>query len=153
VCGGVGGVVGCRVWWCGSGGSLLALEHSKVCTLSDFGHLQFYSNSPVRLKKSLWESRTTATLVWIQYAKNQFSLSSCFVYFMQPCPLVVKTASAGFSPIGCQPPKWPPSGHSESKYSENTPIHYIRLFKNTGNFFCVYRTAFWLVSLNVSRIS
>jgi hypothetical protein len=64
-----------------------------------------------------------------------FSLSSCFVYFMQPCP----RASAGFSPIGCQPPKWPPSGHSESKYSEN--------------FFCVYRTAFWFVSLDVSRIS
>jgi hypothetical protein len=44
-----------------------------------------------------------------------FSLSSCFVYFMQRCHLVVKTASAGFSPIGGQPPKWPPSGHSESK--------------------------------------
>jgi hypothetical protein len=37
------------VWWCGSGvcggvgggGSPLALEHSKVCTLCDFGHLQF----------------------------------------------------------------------------------------------------------------
>jgi hypothetical protein len=57
-----------------------------------------------------------------------FSLSSCFVYFMLWCPLVVKTASAGFSPIGGQPPKWPPSAHSKSKYSENTPIHYIRLF-------------------------
>jgi hypothetical protein len=35
VCGGVGGVV-----VCGGGGSPLALEHSKVCTLCDFGHLQ-----------------------------------------------------------------------------------------------------------------
>jgi hypothetical protein len=54
VCGGVG--VGCRVWWgvwcvvgwvCLGGGGVgggvgsLALEHSKVCTLCDFGHLQF----------------------------------------------------------------------------------------------------------------
>jgi hypothetical protein len=60
-CGGVwgGGVGGVGVWWCGVwgggvgvwwgvyggrgvGGSPLALEHSKVCTLCDFGHLQFY---------------------------------------------------------------------------------------------------------------
>jgi hypothetical protein len=42
VCGGVGcvGCGGCGVvvvWWVGSP---LALEHSKVCTLCDFGHLQ-----------------------------------------------------------------------------------------------------------------
>jgi hypothetical protein len=56
VCGGCcgcgwGGVVGrvdvgCGVWWVfwGAGGGLtLALEHSKVCTLCDFGHLQFLS--------------------------------------------------------------------------------------------------------------
>jgi hypothetical protein len=79
--------------------------------------------------------------------KKSYSL---FAYFMLRCPLVVKTASASFSPIGGQPPKWPPSGHSKSKYSENTPIHYIRLFLNTCNFFCVYGTAFWLVSLDVS---
>jgi hypothetical protein len=57
VCGGVGvwGVVGVVVWWvwgcgvcggmggCGGGGWFpLAFEHSKVCTLCDFGHLQFY---------------------------------------------------------------------------------------------------------------
>jgi hypothetical protein len=51
VCEGVGGVGGVwEVWWCGGcgggcvgcGGSPLALEHSKVCTLCDFGHLQFY---------------------------------------------------------------------------------------------------------------
>jgi hypothetical protein len=39
-CGGVG------VWWCGcvvmwGGWLVLAFEHSKVCTLCDFGHLQF----------------------------------------------------------------------------------------------------------------
>jgi hypothetical protein len=45
---------GCRWGWvavggdggwvlmCGMGGGLPALEHSKVCTLGDFGHLQFY---------------------------------------------------------------------------------------------------------------
>jgi hypothetical protein len=27
--------------WCGEGGLSFALEHSKVCTLCDFGHLQF----------------------------------------------------------------------------------------------------------------
>jgi hypothetical protein len=48
VCGGVwgcvGGVVGV-VGGCGGcggvGGFPLAFEHSKVCTLCDFGHLQF----------------------------------------------------------------------------------------------------------------
>jgi hypothetical protein len=47
-CGGCGGVVGVGgfgglgVWWCGGGGWFpLALIHSKVCTLCDFGHLQF----------------------------------------------------------------------------------------------------------------
>jgi hypothetical protein len=56
-CGGVGccvcgvgwGVWGGGVWvlcgvcvWAGAGGRFpLALEHSKVCTLCDFGHLQF----------------------------------------------------------------------------------------------------------------
>jgi hypothetical protein len=47
----VWGVVGgVGVWWgvvgvCGcGGGSPLALEHSKVCTLCDFGHLQFNFN-------------------------------------------------------------------------------------------------------------
>jgi hypothetical protein len=46
--GGVGGVVVWGVWWGGGvvvwgagAGSPLALEHSKVCTLCDFGHLQF----------------------------------------------------------------------------------------------------------------
>jgi hypothetical protein len=30
-------------WWCGGGGWFpFAFEHSKVCTLCDFGHLQFY---------------------------------------------------------------------------------------------------------------
>jgi hypothetical protein len=49
---GVGGGVGGGVWWggvcdgvgcvwCGEGGLSFALEHSKVCTLCDFGHLQF----------------------------------------------------------------------------------------------------------------
>jgi hypothetical protein len=47
----VGCVVGCGVYsgvwgWVGvsgggAGSSPLALEHSKVCTLCDFGHLQF----------------------------------------------------------------------------------------------------------------
>jgi hypothetical protein len=45
---------GCGVWWggvcdgvgcvwcaVGGGGLSFALEHSKVCTLCDFGHLQF----------------------------------------------------------------------------------------------------------------
>jgi hypothetical protein len=32
--------VGCV--WCGGGGLSFALEHSKVCTLCDFGHLQFF---------------------------------------------------------------------------------------------------------------
>jgi hypothetical protein len=47
VCGGVGVVGCCRVCggvvceWCGGGGLSFALEHSKVCTLCDFGHLQF----------------------------------------------------------------------------------------------------------------
>jgi hypothetical protein len=44
-CGGVGGVVGVVgvVWVCGGVGWFpLAFEHSKVCTLCDFGHLQFY---------------------------------------------------------------------------------------------------------------
>jgi hypothetical protein len=51
-CGGVGYVVvwvGVGVYWfCGvggvgvwGGGGPLAFEHSKVCTLCDFGHLQF----------------------------------------------------------------------------------------------------------------
>jgi hypothetical protein len=60
VCGGMGGcggvgvygcghvvVWGCRtvgVWWCGGGWFPLAFEHSKVCTLCDFGHLQFFNN-------------------------------------------------------------------------------------------------------------
>jgi hypothetical protein len=35
------GVCGRRVWVCLGGRSPLALEHSKVCTMSDFGHLQF----------------------------------------------------------------------------------------------------------------
>jgi hypothetical protein len=39
---------------------------------------------------------------------------------MLRCPLVVKTASAGFSPIGGQPPKWPPSGHLSQNF-EKTP--------------------------------
>jgi hypothetical protein len=48
-CGGVGyvvgwgcGGVGCVVVWGAGAGSPLALEHSKVCTLCYFGHLQFY---------------------------------------------------------------------------------------------------------------
>jgi hypothetical protein len=51
VCGGVGGVGLWGVWWvwwvwwvwvCGGVGWFpLAFEHSKVCTLCDFGHLQF----------------------------------------------------------------------------------------------------------------
>jgi hypothetical protein len=36
---GVVGVVGVGVW--GVGWFPLAFEHSKVCTLCDFGHLQF----------------------------------------------------------------------------------------------------------------
>jgi hypothetical protein len=47
--GGVGdvvGVVGVGVWGCVGVGVWgwfpLAFEHSKVCTLCDFGHLQFY---------------------------------------------------------------------------------------------------------------
>jgi hypothetical protein len=32
---------GCGVWWCVGVFSPLALEHSQVCTLCDFGHLQF----------------------------------------------------------------------------------------------------------------
>jgi hypothetical protein len=46
---GVVGMVGVGVWWvwwvwgCGGVGWFpLAFEHSKVCTLCDFGHLQFY---------------------------------------------------------------------------------------------------------------
>jgi hypothetical protein len=35
---GVVGVVGVGVWACGGVG----FEHSKVCTLCDFGHLQFF---------------------------------------------------------------------------------------------------------------
>jgi hypothetical protein len=36
------GVVGVGVWGCGGVGWFpLAFEHSKVCTLCDFGHLQF----------------------------------------------------------------------------------------------------------------
>jgi hypothetical protein len=31
------------VWWCGGVFSPLALEHSKVCTLCDFGHLHFFN--------------------------------------------------------------------------------------------------------------
>jgi hypothetical protein len=31
------------VWW-GGGWFPLAFEHSKVCTLCDFGHLQFIVN-------------------------------------------------------------------------------------------------------------
>jgi hypothetical protein len=43
----VGGWVGCvcvvgLVWGCVGVFSPLAIEHSKVCTLCDFGHLQFY---------------------------------------------------------------------------------------------------------------
>jgi hypothetical protein len=43
VCGRVVGCV-CVVCVClgGGGRSPLALEHSKVCTLCDFGHLQFF---------------------------------------------------------------------------------------------------------------
>jgi hypothetical protein len=43
----VWGCMGVGVWGrgcvggCGGVGSPLALEHSKVCTLCDFGHLQF----------------------------------------------------------------------------------------------------------------
>jgi hypothetical protein len=36
-CGGVGVCGGV----CGGGGGPIAFEHSKVCTLCDFGHLQF----------------------------------------------------------------------------------------------------------------
>jgi hypothetical protein len=32
---------GCGVSGVGEGGLSFALEHSKVCTLCDFGHLQF----------------------------------------------------------------------------------------------------------------
>jgi hypothetical protein len=55
VCG-VGCRVGCRVVWCGGGrgvcvrGSPFALEHSKVCTLCDFGHLQFLNDSKSMIK-------------------------------------------------------------------------------------------------------
>jgi hypothetical protein len=34
-----------------------------------------------------------------------FPLSFCFVYFMQWRPLLLETASAGFSPINGQPPR------------------------------------------------
>jgi hypothetical protein len=81
-------------------------------------------DNKVNKRSNLDISNTTFTLI----CQCLFSLSSCFVYFMLRCHLVDKTASAGFSPIGGQPPKWPPSGHSKSKYSENTPIHYLRLF-------------------------
>jgi hypothetical protein len=43
-CGGVGlwGCGGLVVWGCGGGGGFpFAFEHSKVCTLCDFGQLQF----------------------------------------------------------------------------------------------------------------
>jgi hypothetical protein len=41
-CGGCGGCGGVGVWGCGGVGWFpLAFEHSKVCTLCDFGHLQF----------------------------------------------------------------------------------------------------------------
>jgi hypothetical protein len=44
-CGGVVGVGCVGVWVCGGWGcSPLALEHSKVCTLCDFGHLQFINH-------------------------------------------------------------------------------------------------------------
>jgi hypothetical protein len=36
------GGVGCVVVWGAGAGSPLALEHSKVCTLCDFGHRHFY---------------------------------------------------------------------------------------------------------------
>jgi hypothetical protein len=60
VCGGVVVWVGVGlwgVWWCGGCGGgggggwfPLAFEHSKVCTLCDFGHLQFmFSKNAVRL--------------------------------------------------------------------------------------------------------
>jgi hypothetical protein len=40
-CGGVGCVMVWGVCGVGEGGLSFALEHSKVCTLCDFGHLQF----------------------------------------------------------------------------------------------------------------
>jgi hypothetical protein len=50
-CGGVGClVVGCV--WCGEGGLSFALEHSKVCTLCDFGHLQFNNSTINDLNKT-----------------------------------------------------------------------------------------------------
>jgi hypothetical protein len=39
-CGGVGCVMVRGVCGVGEGGLSFALEHSKVCTLCDFGHLQ-----------------------------------------------------------------------------------------------------------------
>jgi hypothetical protein len=41
-CGGVGCVMVWGVCGVGEGGLSFALEHSKVCTLCDFGHLQFF---------------------------------------------------------------------------------------------------------------
>jgi hypothetical protein len=41
VCGGVWDGVVCVCVWGRGGRFSLALEHSKVCTLCDFGHLQF----------------------------------------------------------------------------------------------------------------
>jgi hypothetical protein len=46
-CGGV-------VWWCGGGGWFpLAFEHSKVCTLCDFGHKKrfIYSSKQSAINK------------------------------------------------------------------------------------------------------
>jgi hypothetical protein len=38
--------------WCGEGGLSFALEHSKVCTLCDFGHLQFNNSTINDLNKT-----------------------------------------------------------------------------------------------------
>jgi hypothetical protein len=110
-------------------------------------HSQNYKLTPDPAPSENCESENCFAIFLLRVRSNKTILSvasSCFVYFMLRCPLVVKTASAGFSPIGGQPPKWPPSGHSKSKYSENTPIHYIKLFLNTCNFFlCIAQLSGW----------
>jgi hypothetical protein len=52
-CGGVG------VWGCGGRGWFpLAFEHSKVCTLCDFGHLQFIIPIIMRQNEIMKKSST-----------------------------------------------------------------------------------------------
>jgi hypothetical protein len=138
----------------------------RVCGLSEVRVRKF------RTLKTLWSrTRTRVCLFTHLYCKevnisqkiSEISIFS-FLKSYSLCRLALFTLCCGAlwwlkrrppvsAPLVASRPNGRRRATLSQKFQKNTPIHYIRLFKNTFNFFCVYRTAFWLVLLDVSRIS